>query len=102
LDYPIYQTLEIEGQVNWVRNNKQQAAAGLLLQLINQDGKVESETYSEFGGVYVFTGIPPGDYQLIIPEDIQKSLKIDWPVGVSVSADSEETLIYVDDISIAR
>ena len=102
LDYPIYQTLEIEGQVNWVRNNKQQAAAGLLLQLINQDGKVESETYSEFDGVYVFTGIPPGDYQLIIPEDIQKSLKIDWPVGVSVSADSEETLIYVDDISIAR
>lgn len=102
LAFPVHQTLEIEGQLYWERNNKTQAASGVLLQLINKAGDVESEIYSEFDGVYVFTGIPPGEYHLIIPQDIQQALNIDWPEGIIVTATTADPLIYIDDISIPR
>lgn len=102
VDYPIYQTLEIEGQLNWLRNNKVSPASGVKMQLIDEKGKVESETYSEFDGVYVFTGVSPGKYTLMIPREIQTILNIEWPTGEKINADASQSVIYIDDISIRR
>ncbi|WP_353352289.1 hypothetical protein [Oceaniserpentilla sp. 4NH20-0058] len=102
VSYPVYQTLEVEGQLHWQRNKSLQPAAGVLLHLVGDDGEVHNEIYSEFDGVYVFTGVNPGEYRLVIPKDVQDALNIQWNKDIIISASADQSLIYVEDIIIQR
>ena len=73
IDFPVMETGEIDGTVYFKRNSGFVTTGQVLLELINEDGKVIATTESAFDGFYVFTVVPDGKYLVrISPQQIEK------------------------------
>ena len=87
IDFPVTETGEIDGTIYFNRNGSFIATGQVLLELINEDGKLVATTESAFDGFYVFTVVPDGKYLVrISPAQIEKlELKQVRPLEVRVS-----------------
>ena len=73
IDFPVIETGEIDGTVYFKRNGRFSATGQVLLELINEDGKLVATTESAFDGFYVFTVVPDGKYLVrISPAQLEK------------------------------
>ncbi|MCU4677438.1 hypothetical protein N7931_17585 [Catenovulum sp. 2E275] len=85
LDVPIVMSSEIEGTVFMADSD--QPATYVPIQLVNDKNEVVATTDSEFDGYYLFTDIPPGQYQIKIADAYlqQKKIKPASPMHIIFS-----------------
>lgn len=76
MDYPIIVTTEIDGTVYLEQRGKLKAMSRVSIELVNKEGKVVSETKSEFDGFYILSNVIPGDYKIRIIEKHLESLGV--------------------------
>lgn len=100
--FPVLETLEVEGSVKLSRKGKVREGSGIPLELRDQKGNVVARTKSEFDGVFVFTGVPKGQFNLHIPQDyIQQRNVYEWR-PISVNTKFEEGVFYMDEFTVYR
>ncbi len=70
VDIPVVATGEIDGSVYVINSSGRPVElSGLALELVDDKGKVQQTTVSEYDGFYLFDKIFPGEYILRIKED---------------------------------
>ena len=90
LDFPIFMTGEIDGTVLFKRDGRTTGAGRVLLQLVDQGGRVIKTIQTAFDGFFVFSNVPIGKYQLrVAPEQVDAlQLQAIEPLLVEVSTDN--------------
>lgn len=68
VDFPILPTGEVDGTVSLKRQGHLTELGGAQLELADATGRVVASTRSAYDGFYTFTQVPPGAYQLRIPD----------------------------------
>ena len=92
VDFPFSQLGEIDGFL--LAEGTQEPLANLPIRLIDlESGEEYAETYSEYDGYYIFSGLPLGNYQVVSTtgwfEDENGLIKSD---PISVSADNSNVM----------
>ena len=64
IDFPIIITGEIDGTVYVQLNKGQREVSGVVVELVDIDGKVLQTTKTAYDGYYLFSKIPTGKYQI--------------------------------------
>ncbi|MDC8829764.1 SdrD B-like domain-containing protein [Alteromonas gilva] len=64
-DIPVVRAGELDGVLYWrTKNDEEQAAPYVRMNMVNQEGEVVATTRTEFDGYYLFTKIMPGTYAI--------------------------------------
>lgn len=100
--FPVLETLEVEGSVKLSRKGKVREGSGIPLELHDQKGNIIAKTKSEFDGVFVFTGVPKGQFNLHIPFDYIKQRNISEWRPLPVNTKFEEGVYYMDEFTVYR
>ena len=69
LDFPIIQTGEIDGTTYVNYGGIDREASGVVLELVDKNGKVLQSVKTAFDGFYVMTQLPIGVYKLRVSEE---------------------------------
>jgi hypothetical protein len=87
VDVPLVLFGEITGTAYLQRDNDSLELPGLLLELVDAQGKSMKVTRTAFDGFYTISDIPPGAYQLRAPDsELQRrGLSKPWPKAVVVT-----------------
>lgn len=75
-EFPIVSTGEIDGTAFRMWKDGAGSAAGVKVQLLDQDGQVTREVITAYDGFYLFDFVAPGDYTLRVSPDQLKTLKL--------------------------
>lgn len=102
LQIPLVQTLEIEGQLNLVLDERTLPATGVEVHLLDQQGQIISTTTTEYDGVYLFEQILPGTYFMQIDPLWLKARKVTNIEPVRVNATGEDGIIFIDPLILER
>ncbi len=95
LSIPIYQTTEIEGEITLQKTTdgqaKTQAAVPLLL--IDLQGNTVKRILSEYDGFFIFDGVKPGQYRIVVETDYlkRKNYNFDQTIEINASKIDEDT-----------
>jgi hypothetical protein len=96
VNIPVRPTGDIQGMVVMQENGEQLGVAGLVVELIAEDGELTQETLTEFDGYYSFLNQPMGPYQLLFRYvDDNRLLK-----ELTIILDGEEGFIDVEPVVI--
>jgi len=73
VDFPVMLTAEIDGSIFLKRDEKLHGVSGILVELLNEEGKILNTARSAFDGFYIITQVPPGRYSIRVnPEQIER------------------------------
>ncbi|MDP1830703.1 MAG: carboxypeptidase-like regulatory domain-containing protein [Geothrix sp.] len=92
-DVPLVLFGEVTGTAYLKRDGASRELAGLLLELVDAQGKVAKRARTAFDGFYTLSDIPPGAYQLRVPEAEIRRLGLAAPTPMSVIVTSEGTMV---------
>jgi hypothetical protein len=88
VDFPVVLTGEIYGTVTLVSERRSRPGAGLTVELVTEDGRVEQTTQTAYDGFYEMTGVRPGRYLLRIGEEARgRKIERPEPLAVVIPAD---------------
>jgi len=102
VDFPIVITGEIDGTVFADLNNREQAVSGVIVELLNLDGKVIQQTKSEYDGFYLFSKIPLDTYTVRVSPDQIEKLSLAPMEPEAVKLDRDNQIINGIDIKLKR
>lgn len=98
-DIPIHAVNDIEGVVFFKDEDSLRAQARVPLKLIDSDGEIVGEVFSESDGFYLFQQVPPGEYQLTINKDYLEKHAFVWQSQqTSVIAPADGDIVQLEDI----
>lgn len=101
MDFPIIMTTEIDGTVFLAEEGKKRPVSDVVLELVNDQGKVIGQTRSAWDGYYVLTAVPPGPHLVrVSPEQIRER-GLREPAGREVEVVADGTLINGLDFVLA-
>lgn len=91
IDFPVVVTGEIDGTVFASYKGKEQAVSGVIMEIVDLDGKIVQTTKSEYDGFYLFSKIPFATYTVrVSPEQVEQlSLEPMEPEAVTVNIDNQ-------------
>ncbi|WP_101760122.1 collagen binding domain-containing protein [Oceanicoccus sp. KOV_DT_Chl] len=98
IDVAVITTVEAEGSLSILRQQKPAPLAGIPITLKNREGKTVATTLTEFDGFYVFAGLAPGHYWLTIDEDALQRFNVQFQNTLSFHASASDGVTYIDDI----
>ena len=102
LNFPIVVTGEIDGTVALRQGGAVGEVSDVVIQLVDGEGKVVSETRSGFDGFYLLDQVRPGSYTVQVdPEQIQR-LGLVAPMPKAVTIGGDGTIASGVDIIIDR
>lgn len=87
VEFPIIRTAELEGHIVVADDGDEMPVSRALVQIKTLDGDVVAQTRSAFDGFFLFDGVEPGVYQVILEEPLAKRL-LNGPGNVTVLSDS--------------
>jgi hypothetical protein len=88
VELPVVMTGDIYGTVTVASEDRSRPGAGLTVELLTMDGKVEQTTTAAYDGFYELTGVMPGEYRLRIGEKARgRRIERPEPVRVVIPAD---------------
>ena len=101
LQFPIHISGELDGTL-YARNNEGGSAPlkSISVHLYNADAEVEQTTKTDIGGFYLFTGIPPGRYLLMVDADAAEAGNFARPKPLLIEIGYEGTILYGKDIFV--
>ena len=90
LEFPVYETGEIDGSVVIEREGQQASLSGIRLQVVDATGKVVAQTLSGYDGSFFVQGVRLGSFTLRVdPEQLTKlHVTAPAPLAVALSHDS--------------
>ena len=91
LDFPIFTSGEIDGTIYLVKNDKAAPAGRVLVEVVDQQGRVVKTTSTEYDGFYVISNIPLGEYTVRVSPTQMRELNLqaeDIPT-ISISGDNQ-------------
>jgi hypothetical protein len=99
LKFPIHIAGELDGTL-YARSAAAQAypLRAVPVHLYNADGEIQQTATTDIGGFYLFTGIPPGRYLLIVDQKAAKFSGFARPQPQPVEIGYEGTIIYGRDL----
>jgi hypothetical protein len=91
LDFPIFTSGEIDGTVYLVKNDKAAPAGRVLVEVVDQQGRVVKTSRTEYDGFYVISNIPLGEYTVrVSPAQMKKlSLQVDNIPAIAITGDNQ-------------
>lgn len=69
VNFPLQQTSDIDGTIYFDGPHEITGLDNMIVQLLDDNGDLVLQTYSEFDGFYLFTGVAPGHYYIVISEE---------------------------------
>ena len=93
VEIPLVLSGEVTGTAYLEREGGSRELAGLLLELVDAQGKPARTTRTAFDGFYTLTGLPPGTYQLRVPEAELRRLGLAGPGPRAVVVTPEGTVL---------
>ena len=100
MEIPIVILGELNGTTYLRRNGIKAPLPGLRLELRNAAGQVVKSQRAAADGFFNFTELPPGDYQLEVPETAAKALAVPVPPPRSIHLAAEGSLLDGMDIIV--
>ncbi|MCZ6771865.1 MAG: SPOR domain-containing protein, partial [Proteobacteria bacterium] len=100
-EFPVIATAEIDGTVYQQSGDSRHKVSNVIVQLVDQKGKVVKEVKSAFDGFYIFDFMLPGRYRLRIDPDQMQRLKLNAPPPRDISLKPED-LVNGEDFVIQR
>jgi cell division septation protein DedD len=76
IDFPVIATAEIEGLVTTTRRGRNEAAGGVVVELVDAAGKVVQQTKSAYDGVYVLPQVRPGRYEVRVAGSARHAVEV--------------------------
>lgn len=95
VDLPVVLTGEIYGTVTVVSERRSRSGAGLTVELVTEDGRVEQATKAAYDGFYEMTGVRPGTYLLRVGEET-RGRKIERPEPRRIVIPADGDILDVD------
>ena len=92
LDIPVVVTGDVEGTVY---TSDGAPARGVVLSLLDGDGREIAATRSQFDGYYAFTSVPGGDYSIALASDDGAMTELQ-----AVTLDADRGYVVADDIRL--
>jgi hypothetical protein len=91
LDFPIVQTGEIDGTTFVNFGNIEREASGVIIELIDKDGKLIQSVKSAYDGFFLLQKLPMGTYQLRVSKEQIEELDLQSikPVDITISKDKQ-------------
>ena len=108
LSFQLVPTVEIEGELalqyalESSEEPSERAVPGVELTLLDEDGNLIVKTHSEYDGIFLFEGILPGKYQLIIAPDYLSKHHLDTLESWFIEIQGNEGVLYLDKIILQR
>lgn len=102
IQIPLVQTLEVEGRLELVIEDRTLPAIGVAIHLLDREGNVVASTATEYDGVYLFEQVLPGDYMISIDPLWLKARKLNTPAPILVKAGGDDGVIFVDPLVLSR
>jgi hypothetical protein len=93
VDFPLVLFGEINGTAFLVGVGASQELAGLALELVRSEGKVLRKVRTAYDGFYMLPDVPPGTYELKVPEAEARRLGIAVPPPLKIQIDRDGTVI---------
>jgi hypothetical protein len=93
IDFPIVMTGEIDGTAYRKWSDKTDEAAGVYVQLIDEDGNLVREIRSAYDGFFLFDFVPPGAYTLRISPDQLSSLGLQTDDEHAIEIGGDGTIV---------
>ena len=88
VELPVSKTIELEGHVFVAEGGGTQPVARALVQLKAPDGEVVAQRRTAFDGFFLFDGVVPGEYEIVLEDSLEQRL-IKGPDIVNAAAGSE-------------
>ena len=96
IDIPVHITVEIEGTITALIDGKEKPLPNIPVTAY-QDGKPIATSKSEFDGYYVFTGLIPGQYDLLLDQAYLKRFNLNKVIeAMTIDVTAEDGVFYVD------
>ncbi len=91
LDFPIVQTGEIDGTAYVNFGDIEREASGVIIELIDKDGKLIQSVKSAYDGFFLLQKLPMGSYQLRVSSEQVEELGLQSikPVNITISNDKQ-------------
>jgi hypothetical protein len=101
--YPITMLGEISGTLNTLlSSSEKKSLSDVEMMLVNADGKVVAQTYSEYDGFFSFQSVPMGQYHIYLPPSPDLAAVYDGPKeSETFTLDSGQTEISELGITLA-
>jgi len=102
VNFPIQVTGEIDGTITAQLGNQQREISGVVVELLDMDGKLIQKTKSTYDGFYLLSKVPIGRYQLQISRDQTDSLNL-MPVRAKIiNVDPDNPIVYGVDFVLQK
>ncbi|MEJ2107043.1 MAG: hypothetical protein P8X48_06900 [Acidiferrobacteraceae bacterium] len=102
IDFPIRPTGEIDGTTYLLRQGRNVASSDVVVQLINEHGKVIKTQKSAFDGFYVFDGVPYGTYLIRVAPSQVGRLGLESPRSIQLTVDAKHQFVSGMNIQLKR
>lgn len=100
IEFPVVETLEIEGSVVLLKQGREKIMSGVPVQLISEQGELIVQSVSEFDGVFIIEKVIPGTYRLEVPADFLYKNKLMITASQSLSVEGDEGVLYLEPIQL--
>lgn len=98
-DIPIQAVNDIEGVIFFKDKESVRAQARVPVKLVDKNGDVVSEVFSESDGFYLFQQVPPGEYELTISDAYLEKHGFGWKsMQTAVIAPADGDVVQLEDI----
>jgi len=93
IDFPVIITGEIDGTTVVKLGNKQREVSGVIVELVDLNGKVLQTTKTAYDGFYLFSKIPTGKYQVRVSREQTDSLGLQAVKPTFVVIDASNPIV---------
>jgi hypothetical protein len=93
VDFPLVLFGEINGTAFLLADGRSRELPGLGLELVAADGKLVRRIRTAYDGYYTLPDIPPGQYQLKVPEGEAHRFEVLIPAPLKISIRRDGTVI---------
>lgn len=102
LDFPVTLTGEIDGSVFIDIAGRKQQVRGVILQLVDGQGKVIQSVETAYDGFYLLSQIPVGQYQLRVSPQQIRDLRLQPVAAQTVIINAENPIVYGQDFVLHK
>lgn len=102
LDFPIVITGEIDGTVYAVLNGREQAVSGVIIELVDLDGRVVQTTKTEYDGFYLLSKIPLDTYTVRVSPAQIEELNLEPVKPEAITLDKDNQIINGIDLKLKK
>jgi hypothetical protein len=102
IDFPIIVTGEVDGTVVVQLGDQKREVSGVIVELLDMEGKLVEKTKSTYDGFYLMSKIPVGKYQLLISREQTDSLGLMPVKPTIITVEPENPIVYGMDFVLQK